>query len=56
MKVFVYDKKTNKVIAIFEHVNDVHFDKTSGYLSIIDEYGGTHSYSRKIVKTRIYQN
>lgn len=56
MKVFVYDKKDNHIIAIFEHVADIYFSSKDGMLLILDEYGELHHYSRKDVKTRIYQN
>lgn len=56
MKVFVYDKKDNHVVAVFEHVSEVSFNKRDGILVILDEYGQAHLYNRKIVKTRIYQN
>lgn len=56
MKVFVYDKKDNHIVAIFEHVSKVNFNHGAGILTVFDEYGQTHFYDRKVVKTRIYQN
>ena len=56
MKVFVYTKIGSKTIAVFAHVSEVQFDEATGIIRITDEVGEIHSYNRKIVKTRIYQN
>lgn len=56
MKVFVYDKKNNHVVAVFERVDMIRYNSQKGILTISDEYGQEHCYDRKFVKTRIYQN
>lgn len=56
MKVLVYDKKDNHIVAIFEHVTEARFNNREGILTILDEYGQEHHYNRKVVKTRLYQN
>ena len=54
MKVFVYDKKTNRTLAVYKDVERVEMSGKRIFIVTIDS--GVHSYDTAIVKTRIYQN
>ena len=54
MKVFIYEKKTNKTLGVFKEVNKVETSGSKIFFTTSDT--GTHTYDTKIVKTRIYQN
>lgn len=54
MKVFVYNKKTNKTVAKFSDVPTVECDES--YIYITTRTGAIKTFNRKNVKTRIYQN
>lgn len=54
MKVFVYEKKTNKTVGVFKEVDKVETSGTKIFFTTPDS--GAHSYDTKLVKTRIYQN
>lgn len=53
MKAFVYEKATNKTVAVYRNVSCVRYE--DGVIYIMDETV-EHAYDRKKVKTRIYQN
>ena len=54
MKVFVYDKKTNRTIATHKDVELVELSGKRIFITTSDS--GVHSYDTAIVKTRVYQN
>lgn len=55
MKVFVYDKRTNETMAVFENVKCVTCDKRANMIFITSDVG-IYEFDTKKVKTRIYQN
>ena len=55
MKAFVYDKRTNETLAVFEKVREVKNDRRTNIVFITSDVG-MHEFDTKKVKTRIYQN
>lgn len=56
MKVFIYSKKTSKVLAIIKHVASVTKSPNGENFSIVDNEGNEYDYKIKDVKTTIYIN
>ena len=54
MKVFVYEKKTNKTLITLKDVDKVETSGKKIYITTKDQ--GLHIYDTSVVKTRIYQN
>ena len=56
MKVFVYSKKNNKVLAKINDVDMVFCSDKECKITISDEMYNTYEFNTKEVKTCIYQN
>lgn len=56
MKVFVYDKKHSKQVAVLKAVYSAKYDKDSRYITLLSENGDTHMWDTKQYKVTLYQN
>lgn len=56
MKVFVYDKKHSKQVAILSKVISAEYDKDTGYTTLVSQNGDRHLWNSKQYKITMYQN
>ena len=56
MKVFVYDKKHSKQVAVLTKVIKAEYDKSSGFTTLISENGDRHLWDKRQYKITMYQN
>ena len=56
MKVFVYDKKHSKQVAVMSDVVSAEYDKQSNYTVLISSNGDRYLWKSKQYKITMYQN